>query len=71
MRSPAFVFAIAPAGVDSERQARAVTTWTDQRGRFRLLLEPGRYETGSMTPASVTVRSGHFDRRDFTYPYEH
>ena len=37
---------------------------TDGRGRFRTLLEPGRYAT-SLIPASVTVRVGHFDRHDF------
>jgi hypothetical protein len=48
-----------------------VVARTDQRGRLRLLLKPGRYDTVSLRPASVTVQSGHFDRHDFTKPYGH
>ena len=47
--------------------SNTVVTFTDGRGRFSVLLEPGRQQTG-LTPSSVTVRAGHFDHRDFTYP---
>jgi hypothetical protein len=43
--------------------------FTDGRGRFRVLLKPGRYETTGLAPAFVTVRSGHFDHRDFAYAF--
>src|SRR5262245_8353481 len=46
-----------------------IVATTDDRGRFRVLLQPGRYEISGLAPAQVTVRSGHFDHRDFTYAY--
>src|SRR5262245_39203601 len=42
-------------------EGNTIVALTDGRGRFRVLLEPGRYEMSGLAPAHVTVRSGHFD----------
>jgi hypothetical protein len=60
------------------RNGKSVVTTTDSHGRYRVMLERGRYSvrpanrrsTGrkqGLQPSTVTVPRGRFTKRDFTY----
>ena len=49
------------------QQGQTVTATTNDHGRYRVDLDPGRYGVRRVKPALATVPSGRFARRDFTY----